>query len=153
MKKFSIKPVFSKELIKHMFLDNVSKNDDKSDRILFTYVIEDYKTKQITDVFSFYSLPKVSSKHYPAEIKYLNVSYAYYCFPSKHDIQTLMKLSIAKADELGFDLFNTLDVMEAYKYLHDLKFQTKESTQYFYMYNWFIPVGIASHQLGLLMTV
>lgn len=120
---------------------------------MFSFVIEDYKTKRITDFFSFYSLPKVHSKHHPDDVDYLKVCYAYYTVPKGHDLTTLMKLTLAKSAELDFDLFNAIDIMENYKYLNELKFETKESVQYFYTYNWNIAAPVHSRQVGIILSI
>lgn len=49
LKKFDVKLHFSKKDVNHLFLPRPN--------VVFTFVIEDPEKKEITDFFSFYSLP------------------------------------------------------------------------------------------------
>ena len=70
LNKFSIRPFFILDTFKHTFMSK--KN------IISTYVVEDEKTKKITDIISYFSLPSkiVNNKDH----KYLNAAYSFIIF-------------------------------------------------------------------------
>jgi glycylpeptide N-tetradecanoyltransferase len=56
-----------------------------------------------------------------------------------------MKLALVKAKELGFDVFNALDIMDNGKFLEELKFGVGDGYLYYYLYNWRIQERLEPH--------
>ncbi len=73
-----------------------------------SYVVEDSKT--ITDFFSFYTLPSSILKH--DTHKLLRVAYSYYNVSTTDRLKTGMEDLLVIARDLGYDVFNALDVMD-----------------------------------------
>jgi len=73
-------------------------------------VVQDPNTKEITDFCSFYYLPSSILKH-PKHNK-LNAAYSYYVVPGRYSLHELFIDMFSLAHSLGFDVFNTLDIME-----------------------------------------
>lgn len=72
--RFDIAQVFTKAEVQHWLLHDESLSQD--DRIVWTYVVEDPKTKKVTDFFSFYRLASTvinDPKH-----RVVNAAYLYY---------------------------------------------------------------------------
>lgn len=73
-----------------------------------SFVIEN-EQGEITDFFSFYSLPSSILRNPTYNI--LNVAYSYYYFNSKYSVTELTKDALILAKNKGYDVFNCLDVM------------------------------------------
>ena len=50
----------------------------------------------------------------------------------------LMKYALVQAKDLGFDVFNALDIMENVEFLDELKFAPGDGSLHYYLYNWHI---------------
>ena len=100
--------------------------------VIYSYVIEDAKT--ITDFFSFYSLPSSVLKH--PEHKMLNVAYSYYNVSTTNRLREGMEDLLVIARDLGYDVFNALDLMENKQFLEQLKFGIGDGFLHYYLYNW-----------------
>lgn len=130
LKKFKIAPVFTNDEIVHWFLP---KND-----VIDTYVVEkvgeDGKTKEITDVLSFYSLPSTiigEGKH-----KELRAAYSYYNVATSTTMEKLMNDALILARAKDFDVFNALDIMENKPNFDPLKFGPGDGHLQYYLYNY-----------------
>jgi glycylpeptide N-tetradecanoyltransferase len=76
--------------------------------VINSFVVENVAT--ITDFFSFYSLPSTILKH---EVhKELRVAYSYYNVSTTNRLKEGMEDMLIVAKEMGYDVFNALDVME-----------------------------------------
>jgi len=102
--------------------------------VIESYVVEDPENDEITDFFSFYSLPSSVLKH--PNHKTLNVAYSYYYFTSKHNLLDLTKDALILAKDKGYDVFNALDIMKNDEYLSELKFGVGDGNLHYYFYNW-----------------
>lgn len=102
--------------------------------VIESYVVEDPENDEITDFFSFYSLPSSVLRHPVHTI--LNVAYSYYYFTNKHNLHDLTKDALILAKEKGYDVFNALDIMHNNQYLSDLKFGIGDGNLHYYFYNW-----------------
>lgn len=80
LKKFVVAPVFSLEEIHHWILP---KGD-----VVYSFVVEDPETKELTDFVSFYSLPSTVLNH--AKHKNLRAAYSFYNVANKTPLQQLM---------------------------------------------------------------
>jgi glycylpeptide N-tetradecanoyltransferase len=91
---------FSEDEVKHFFVPR--------ENVIYTYVIENSGTKKITDFMSFYSLPSSILKH--VEHRTLYVAYCYYNVATTVSLTVLMKDALILAKNIGFDVFNALDI-------------------------------------------
>ena len=83
--------------------------------VVYTYVVEDPETKEITDMVSFYALPSSilgNDKH-----TLLRAAYCYYLFANKTALPDLLNDALILSKRLHFDVFNALDVLESYSFL------------------------------------
>jgi glycylpeptide N-tetradecanoyltransferase len=102
--------------------------------VIESYVVEDPKTNEITDFFSFYSLPSTVLRHPVHSI--LNVAYSYYYFNEKNSIHDLTKDALILAKEKGYDVYNALDILKNSECMKDLKFGVGDGNLHYYFYNW-----------------
>lgn len=119
---------FSKEEIKHFFIPR--------DNVIYSYVVEDPETKEITDFFSYYSLPSSILKS--EEHDTLHAAFGYYNVAKTHDIKELMKNVLISAQKNGFDVFNCLDIMRNSEVMEDLHFGKGSGNLHYYLYNYSI---------------
>ena len=94
--------MFDEEEVRHFFLPR--------DEVVYCYVDGGAPGEALTDVFSFYYLPSQILNN--AEHKTLKVAYSYYNVSTTDRLKDGMRDMLIKAKELGFDVFNALDVME-----------------------------------------
>lgn len=102
--------------------------------VIFSYVVEDPETKEITDMVSFYSLPSSVIKH-PVH-KTLNAAYAYCTAAVKTPIVNLMQDALVLARRNDFDVFNALDLAKNSEFFKELKFHIGDGELHYYLYNW-----------------
>lgn len=105
--------------------------------VIESFVVEDYKTGELTDFLSFYSLPSSVLKH--AEHKILNVAYSYYNVPGQHSMLELTRDALILAKNKGYDVYNALDVQQNGQFMEELKFGMGDGNLHYYLYNWRIP--------------
>ena len=68
------------------------------------------------------------------------------------DLVSLYKKCVSKAHELGYDVFNALDIMENQKVFEELKFSEGDGFLQYYLYNWKLKKGVIyPHELGLIL--
>lgn len=83
--------------MRYIFLDESLEKGKTEPDAMCAYVIEDFFTHQVTDFFSFYLVPKIQCKHFGPEIDNIKACHQYYFAAKGHDIETLVKVSLAKA--------------------------------------------------------
>ena len=115
---------------------------------IYSYVIENPKTKLITDFVSFYSLPStvIGNDKYQD----LRAAYAYYYVSNTYTPTQLMRDALVLAKSLGFDVFNCLHMMANESFLSELKFGQGDGYLRYYLFNWKFPT-LKSNELGLVM--
>ncbi|CAJ0640381.1 5136_t:CDS:2 [Entrophospora sp. SA101] len=134
MEKFDFVPEFKNDdEIKHWILPR--------ENVVWSYVVEDTETKEITDFFSFYYLP--SSVIGNPTHKTINAVYLFYYAIKETDgegikgrLQSLMKDALILAKLKNVDVFNCLDIMDNKVFINDLKFGAGDGYLNYYMYNW-----------------
>uniref|UniRef100_A0A7S0VEK5 Glycylpeptide N-tetradecanoyltransferase n=1 Tax=Polytomella parva TaxID=51329 RepID=A0A7S0VEK5_9CHLO len=102
--------------------------------------------KEITDLFSFYSLPSSVLGH--PHHKELRAAYMYYTVPGKHTVKDLLQNSLIMAHAKGYDVFNALDLCDNGPLMTDLKFGVGDGELHYYLYNWRLGGVGAAGQLG-----
>ncbi|EAN92877.1 putative N-myristoyl transferase [Trypanosoma cruzi] len=104
--------------------------------------------KQITDFFSFFSLPSSiigSSKH-----SVLNAAYVFYSANTTISLVHLMSDLLIVAHQQGFDVCNVVNIMDNGDYLSELKFGRGDGNLHYYFYNWSYPI-VQPSDVGLFM--
>jgi len=138
--RFELAPRFTTAEFRHWMLTQTG--------VVYTYVVEDPDTKEITDMVSFYSLPSSilgNDKH-----TLLRAAYCYYLFANKTSLTDLLNDALTLAKRLDFDVFNALDVLENDTFLKELKFGIGDGHLQYYLYNWRCA-PIKSGDVGLVL--
>jgi len=151
MKRFDMSPVMTKEEIQHQFLSGRGTGESvgwsRQGQVVWSYVVEDPETHQITDFFTFYSLPSTvigNAQHDVIKAAYLFYYASDVAFKENADsaglltkrLKDLIGDAIIVANNAGFDVFNALTLMDNSKILPDLKFGPGNGLLNFYLYNW-----------------
>lgn len=126
LQRYKLNIQFSVEEIAHFLLPR--------EWVIESFVVEDEKSKQITDFLSFYSLPSSILRHETHKI--LNVAYSYYNVPNEHSLTDLMADALVIAKQKGYDVFNALDVHQNQEFFKELKFMIGDGNLNYYLYNW-----------------
>ncbi|KAG0780615.1 hypothetical protein G6F62_010557 [Rhizopus arrhizus] len=155
LSRFDLAPVFeTDEDVKHWILPH--------EKVVWSYVVEDAQTKKITDVFSFYSLPSSvigNPKH-----STLNAAYMfYYAVDTTHcedkekenkyirkRLNELVNDALILAKKAGFDVMNSLNLMDNAYYVDEQKFGKGDGFLNYYLYNWKCP-DVTQNKVGLVM--
>ncbi|KAI9254782.1 acyl-CoA N-acyltransferase [Helicostylum pulchrum] len=153
LSRFDFAPVFeTDEDVKHWILPH--------EKVVWSYVVE--QDGKVTDFFSFYSLPSSvigNPKH-----STLNAAYMFYYgleIPQALDheqtekfiekrLNELINDALVLAKKAGFDVVNTLDLMDNAKFVDEQKFGNGDGYLNYYLYNWKCP-DVARNKVGLVM--
>ncbi|KAF2894338.1 hypothetical protein ILUMI_11835 [Ignelater luminosus] len=138
LKRFDLAPHFSEDDFIHWFLPQVG--------IVDSFVVENNGV--ITDFVSYYTLPS-TVMHHPI-YKSLKAAYSFYNVSGKTPWIDLMNDALISAKQLGFDVFNALDLMDNKEFLETLKFGIGDGNLQYYLYNWKCP-GMQAHKIGLVL--
>lgn len=136
--RFDLSPTFTIEEFRHWFIPRQG--------IVDTYVVE--RNGTITDFVSFYTLPS-TIMHHPQH-KLLKAAYSFYNVSTVTPWVDLMQDALIVARNMGFDVFNALDLMENKEFLEKLKFGIGDGNLQYYLYNWRCP-QMNPHQVGLVL--
>lgn len=124
--QFDFHVQMSEEEFAHWFLPR--------EGVMYTYVVEDAESKELTDLAAFYSLPSSVIKH-PTH-RTLHAAYAF-CVAAMHTpICDLMKDVLVLARRNDFDVFNALDLARHAEFFKELKFHIGDGELHYYLYNW-----------------
>lgn len=119
------------------------------ENVIYSFVVEDPATKEITDFGSFYLIPSTIMQS--DKYKVLNAAYLYYYASTKTPLKDLVNDLLVSAHNLGFDVFNCLDIMENTTFLEDLKFGRGDGNLHYYMYNYRTGNGLNPDHIGITM--
>ncbi|XP_035205823.1 glycylpeptide N-tetradecanoyltransferase 2-like [Stegodyphus dumicola] len=136
--KFDLAPSFTEEEFRYWFLPR--------EDIVNSFVVESNGT--ITDFVSFYTLPS-TVMHHPVH-KSLKAAYAFYNVGKGTPLTDLMRDALIVAKNMGYDVFNALDLMENKIFLEPLKFGIGDGNLQYYLYNWRCQ-AMAPNQIGLVL--
>jgi glycylpeptide N-tetradecanoyltransferase len=118
------------------------------ENIIYTYVLED-ENKNITDMISFYELPSSILKH--EKYDKMRAAYSYYNVATTVPMQKLMNDALIIASNLGFDVFNCLDLMDNSEMLKELHFGVGDGHLRYYLYNWKVPGALLPKDIGMIL--
>lgn len=139
LSKFNVAPTFSEEDVHHWLLPR--------EGVVFSFVIED-QNGAATDFVSFYSLPSTVIGN--SKYNDLNAAYTFYYSANTVPIKVLMGDVLSAAKKKGFDVVNTLDILDNKEFLQDLKFGPGDGNLHYYFYNWGYPI-VQPKNVGLVM--
>lgn len=116
--------------------------------VMSSYVIENPKTKKITDFCSFYHLPStiIGNQKYNT----LYAAYSFYHVATSIPLMELMQDLLIMAKKNQFDVFNALSLMENMAFLQELKFGKGNGDLHYYLYNWRCP-RMPANKVGLVL--
>lgn len=138
--KFNLSPMFTEEDFRHWFMPQ--------NGIVDSFVVVAPDTNEITDFVSYYTLPS-TVMHHPVH-KTLKAAYSFYNVSTKTPWVDLMNDALISAKQLGFDVFNALDLMDNKEFLEPLKFGIGDGNLQYYLYNWRCP-SMPPSKIGLVL--
>jgi glycylpeptide N-tetradecanoyltransferase len=140
LSKFDVAMSFTKEEAVHYL--SPRKN------VIYSYVVEDPVTKEITDFISFYSLPSSvigNDKH-----DKLNAAYSWYYFSEKTEVEDLFKDAIIMAKKEGFDVYNALNIMDNQDAFESLRFLRGAGSLHYYLFNYRLS-NVESEKIAIVL--
>lgn len=147
LQKFALAPTFTDEELRHWLLPK------GRDGVVYAFVVE--RQGAVTDMASFYSLPSQILNH---EVhKELCAAYQFYTVASGTKLLDLMTDVLIQARNLGFDVFNCLDILDNKQIVSDLKFGIGDGNLQYYLYNYRVsggegrPAPLDPQDIGLVM--
>ncbi|CAF4792105.1 unnamed protein product [Pieris macdunnoughi] len=139
LQKFDLVPIFTENDFKHWFTPIAG--------IVDSFVVE-AQDGSITDFVSYYTLPSTVVYH-PVH-KTLKAAYSFYNVSTVTPWIDLMLDGLITAKNLGFDVFNALDLMDNKEFLEPLKFGIGDGNLQYYLYNWRCP-SLGPNKIGLVL--
>ncbi|KAI9767132.1 MAG: glycylpeptide N-tetradecanoyltransferase [Geoglossum simile] len=148
--RFDMAPKFTKEEVNHWMLH---KNSPGYEQVVWTYVVEDPETHNITDFFSFYRLESSvigNKKHDTIRAAYLFYYATESAFATEESgseptvdtkpalklrLNALMNDALILAKRLNFDVFNALTLLDNSLFLEQQKFGAGDGQLHYYLYN------------------
>jgi len=150
MARFGMAAVMNETEIRHYLLSGHGEGPIKKGRrqgqVVWSYVVEDPTTHNITDYISFYNLPSsVTSPN--AKHPILDAAYLFYYATDvvfkpngdvlfKRRLEELVTDAMIIASQAKFDVFNALTLMDNPNFLPHLKFGSGDGLLNYYLYNW-----------------
>jgi glycylpeptide N-tetradecanoyltransferase len=138
--KCKLSPIFTEAEFAHQILPR--------EGVVNSYVIEDPKTGEVTDMCSFYHLPSSIMKH--PKHKLLRAAYSFYNVATTVPLKDLMMDLLILAKQVDMDVFNALDLMENAEFLKDLKFGIGDGNLQYYLFNYKTP-ELQPSDIGLVL--
>ena len=139
MKSFDLVPLFNLEEFGHW----IQCRDD----LVYSYVSE--VDGEVVDFVTFYSLP--TSILETTALSHINVAYLfYYGVSDPTRLTLLMQAALYKAKEVGFDVFNCVDIMKNQTFMRELLFASGDGSLHYYLYNWKTTL-LKPDQIGVVM--
>ncbi|CAI5501788.1 unnamed protein product [Closterium sp. Naga37s-1] len=139
--QFVIAPELSEAEIEHLLLPIKD--------VIDSFVVEDPKTHELTDLVSFYTLPStiIGNDNYSN----LKAAYSFYNVATATPLLQLMNDALILARRRDYDVFNALDIMENAQFLKTLKFGPGDGHLHYYLYNYCMHGPFQPAHLGLVL--
>ncbi|KAI9743555.1 MAG: glycylpeptide N-tetradecanoyltransferase [Claussenomyces sp. TS43310] len=141
--RYDMAPVMTKEEVEHWL---VYKKDVSGEQVVWSYVVEDPTTKEITDFFSFYVLESTIIDHNKydrvrtAYLFYYATEVAFQPEATRADLKArlnpLINDALIIAKQYKFDVFNALSLMDNALFLDQQKFGRGDGQLHYYLYNY-----------------
>lgn len=139
--KYALAPLLTEEDVAHWMLPQ--------ENVIYSYVVESPFSGEITDLFSFYTLPSTIIGN--AEYNSLRAAYMFYTVPKTSSVEEILHDALIMANSTGHDVFNALDIFENKEILRDLKFGIGDGKLRYYLYNWRVVQELEPSDVGLVM--
>ena len=144
--KTQLAPTWTEEEVRHWLLPRAG--------VVYSYVVCPPSGEGVTDMISFYSLPStvLGNNIHPT----LSAAFLFYA-GGKMNRQELVEDALVVARDLGFDVFNALNIMDNEAFLGKLLFGAGDGSLHYYLYNWYVQGGtketppLAASDIGLLI--
>ncbi|THU73697.1 hypothetical protein C4D60_Mb04t25620 [Musa balbisiana] len=141
-------------LSQHVVAPDLDENDVEHwllplENVVESFVVESPETHEVTDFFSFYSLPSsiLNNQNYSV----LKAAYSYYNVAKKTPLLQLMNDALTVAKQKDYDVFNALDAMHNETFLKELKFGPGDGQLHYYLYNYRVRNALRPSELGLVL--
>ncbi|KAG8533053.1 glycylpeptide N-tetradecanoyltransferase [Bacidia gigantensis] len=143
LSRFEMAPNFDEDEISHWML-----HDGKSaEQVVWSFVVDDPKTKKITDFVSFYILESQvinNTKHDTVRAAYLYYYATETAFEKeeqglKERLNLLMNDALVLAKKFNFDVFNALTLLDNPLFLEQQKFGAGDGQLHYYLFNYRTP--------------
>ncbi|CAK7273377.1 glycylpeptide N-tetradecanoyltransferase [Sporothrix epigloea] len=143
LKRYDMAMEFTREEVDHWLLDKRMPGDEQ---VVYTYVVEDDKTKKITDMFSFYCLDSSVINHPRHNV--IRAAYLFYYATEtglttpvnksalKTRLDELMSDALILAKRHRFDVFNALSIMDNALFLEQQKYGPGDGQLHYYLFNY-----------------
>ncbi|EPZ31533.1 Acyl-CoA N-acyltransferase domain-containing protein [Rozella allomycis CSF55] len=142
LEKYKVSACFNEQEVKHWFLP--------VNNVVYSYVVQDPNSDEITSFISFYLIPTQVLQH-PVH-KNINIGYLfYYFYDNQINLHTLLKDALIMAKQNDFDVFNSLVLMDHNEsLLHDLHFLPGDGYLNYYLFNYRTP-ALKNKDLGVVL--
>eukprot|EP01117_Protostelium_nocturnum_P004656 TRINITY_DN1686_c0_g1_i2.p1 TRINITY_DN1686_c0_g1~~TRINITY_DN1686_c0_g1_i2.p1 ORF type:complete len:330 (+),score=65.70 TRINITY_DN1686_c0_g1_i2:498-1487(+) len=140
LKRYDLHATFDEEEFEHWFLPQGD--------IVYTYVVENPQTHQLTDLTSFYTLPStvLNNSNYNS----IKAAYSFYSVATSVSLSDLIRDALTFAKKNDFDVYNCLDILENKEFIQSHKFGKGDGNLHYYLYNWKCP-EIPQEKVGLVL--
>jgi glycylpeptide N-tetradecanoyltransferase len=129
LSKSKVRAYYSIEEVAHWFIPR--------SKVVYSYVVENLETGDITDFISFYSLPSTILNHDLHKI--LWAAYSFFNIANSVTVKELIRNALILANREKFDVFNALNIMDNEKVFSDLLFGQGDGSLRYYFYNYACP--------------
>ncbi|KAL8824714.1 MAG: hypothetical protein Q9191_004870 [Dirinaria sp. TL-2023a] len=140
LERFEMAPKFDISEVAHWLVHD----DHSAEQVMWSYVVEDPNTKQITDFFSFYCLESSvigNRKHEVVRAAYIFYYASETAFEEnehglKERLNELMHDALILAKKFNFDVVNALTLLDNPLFLERQKFGAGDGQLHFYLFNY-----------------
>jgi glycylpeptide N-tetradecanoyltransferase len=140
LSKSKVRAYYSIEEVAHWFIPR--------SKVVYSYVVENLETGDITDFISFYSLPSTILNH--EKHKILWAAYSFFNIANSVTVKELIRNTLILANKEKFDVFNALNIMDNEKVFSDLLFGQGDGSLRYYFYNFACP-ELRPNELALVL--
>lgn len=144
MTQFDIHRVFDLQDVEYWLMPR--------EKLIYSYVVEDPTSKEITDFISFTSVPYIALKNNEniTENQQIYNAFCYYYFVSDRSrLVSLLQDALILAKKVGFATFNCFDQMHYRAALDELNFQKAEGYMNYHAFKQRIQ-NLTNENLGIL---